>query len=222
MGALAGAALPVTGQTKPATPQQAPDANLAKRDVPGAQVRAQPAHAGGGLASVRKAVEQMPGKLRDAFSSAPDEFAPGKNGGIARWDNLREQLRKEHRLNEDDPLFALVNALEEMELGLVGYLRQHRESSENLIAALMDAADLLDSVRDTQEQSTNVLSDLRPALEDRLVPLLEKLIARLDEKEQQPAAAEVATPASAPVLVVPRPPEGWWIRLGRVLRAVSE
>lgn len=222
LGALSGVALSGGAQTKQPATAKTPDSIPPKRDVASVQVKAHPAaKGGGGLADVRKAAKEVSERGREQFPSAPDEFALGANGGIARWDNLREQLRKQHRLNDDDPLFALVKVLEEMELGLVGYLRQHREVSEDLIGSLMQTADALDGVRDTQEQATNLLSELRPALDDRLLPMMEELEVTLRQKAEskpEPVAAVVASPAPE----TPNRPLGWWMRLGKILGAVGE
>lgn len=223
LGALSGAALPGPAQAKQPDPAKTPDATSPKRDVSSAQVKAHPGAKGaGGLADVRRVAKEIGERGREQFPSAPDEFAPGPNGGIARWDNLREQLRKEHRLNNDDPLFSLVKVLEEMELGLIVYLRQHRETSEDLIGSLMEAADLLDGVRDTQEQATNLLSELRPALDNRLMPMLENVLVALRQKAESKPTSEVAAPVAPRAPELPKRPGGWWMRLGKVLGAASE
>ena len=235
LGNLNGAALPVAEQQKQPVAAKAPEPVPAKRDVPSAPVKTPPpAQQRGGLGSVRKAVEELPSRQQPlgSFSSAPDEFAPGKHGGIARWDNLRDQLRKEHRLADDDPLFALVKVLEEMEVGFISYLRKMSETCDELTGPLNDAADLLDGVRDKQEQGTNLLAELTPTVENRLVPLLEKVLARLDEEaERRETGAKAASPGlSVPVLGAVEPPqpglaprpEGLWRRTLRVFGQVRE
>ena len=143
--------------------------------------------------------------------ASPTPDAVGITGGLPRWDDLRERLRRHHSIDPDDALYDLVDSLEQSELHVLAQQRLIDGRITMFLNRIEEVLETNGSARDHAEHASRLSADCLQMVGD----LHEMVSLRLPppgaRPEHTPGASLPPTPTAVPASSPTAPVRPSWI-----------